>query len=56
MVPAYNEQANIEGFLRALAQTVRALTPDFEIVVVNDGSRDGTHELSLRLAQELPLR
>jgi glycosyltransferase involved in cell wall biosynthesis len=56
VVPAYNEQANIEGFLRALAQTVRALTPDFEIVVVNDGSRDGTHELSLRLAQELPLR
>jgi hypothetical protein len=32
------------------------LTPDFEIVVVNDGSRDATHELSLRLAQELPLR
>lgn len=56
VVPAYNEQANIEGFLRALAETVRALTPDFEIVVVNDGSRDATHELSLRLAQELPLR
>lgn len=56
VVPAYNEQANIEGFLRALAETVRTLTPDFEIVVVNDGSRDATHELSLRLAQELPLR
>ncbi|MBV8247213.1 MAG: glycosyltransferase family 2 protein [Comamonas sp.] len=56
VVPAYNEQANLEGFLRALAQTVQTLTPDFEIVVINDGSRDGTHELAMRLAQELPLR
>ncbi|MEX8192112.1 glycosyltransferase family 2 protein [Comamonas guangdongensis] len=56
VVPAYNEQANLEGFLRALAQTVQTLTPDFEIVVINDGSRDGTHELAMHLAQELPLR
>ena len=56
VVPAYNEQANIEGFLRALAQTVQQLTPDYEIVVVNDGSRDHTHEMVMRLSSELPLR
>ena len=56
VVPAYNEEANLEGFLRALAQAVQAMTPDFEIIVVNDGSRDATHDLAMRLAQELPLR
>lgn len=56
VVPAHNEEANLEGFLRALVQAVQALTPDFEIVVVNDGSRDGTHDVAVRLAQELPLR
>lgn len=56
VVPAYNEESNLEGFLRALAQTVSQLTADFEIVVVNDGSRDHTHEVSMRLLEELPIR
>lgn len=56
VVPAHNEAANLESFLRALVQTVQALTPDFEIVVVNDGSRDATHDVAMRLVQELPVR
>ena len=57
VVPAYNEAANLEAFLRALVQTVQALTPDFEILVINDGSRDGTHEAALALTREgLPVR
>lgn len=56
VVPAHNEAANLEGFVRALAQAVQALTDDFEIVIVNDGSRDATHDIALRLSQELPLR
>lgn len=56
VVPAHNEESNLEEFLRALAQAAHALTPDFEIVVINDGSRDDTHAVALRLAQELPLR
>ncbi|MEB2347155.1 MAG: glycosyltransferase family 2 protein [Comamonadaceae bacterium] len=56
VVPAHNEEANLERFVRALAQAAGALTPDFEIVVVNDGSRDATHTIALRLAAELPLR
>lgn len=56
VVPAYNEEANLEGFLRALVQAIQPLTTDFEILVVNDGSRDGTHEVALRLVDELPVR
>ncbi len=56
VVPAHNEEANLDPFVRALVQTVQALTPEFEIIIVNDGSRDGTHAVALRLAEELPVR
>ena len=56
VVPAYNEAANLESFLRALVPVVQAMTPDFEILVVNDGSRDDTHAVAMRLVDELPVR
>lgn len=56
VVPAYNEEANLERFVHALIEVVQPLTPDFEIIVVNDGSRDGTHDVAMRLAQSLPVR
>lgn len=57
VVPAHNEEANLERFVQALAQTAAALTPDFEIIIVNDGSRDATHEVAMQLmAAGLPLR
>lgn len=56
VVPAYNEQESLAPFVQALAGSARALTPDFEILVVNDGSRDATHEVAMQLLQTLPLR
>lgn len=56
VVPVYNEQANLANFVQALAASVQALTTDFEILVVNDGSRDGTHRLAMELVQQLPVR
>jgi cellulose synthase/poly-beta-1,6-N-acetylglucosamine synthase-like glycosyltransferase len=41
LVPAYNEEATIASSVRSLLQLDY---PDFEIVVVNDGSRDATME------------
>lgn len=55
VVPAYNEQANLEAFVRALAQAVQVFTPDFEILIVNDGSRDGTHDAAMQLVADLPV-
>lgn len=56
VVPVYNEQANLANFVQALAASVQALTTNFEILVVNDGSRDGTHGLAMELVQQLPVR
>ncbi len=56
VVPVHNEEGNLEAFLYALDVAVRALTPDYELIVVNDGSRDATHEIALRIAQALPVR
>jgi glycosyltransferase involved in cell wall biosynthesis len=46
IVPAYNEEKSLEGVLRSL----RSEAPDFDIVVVNDGSKDGTARAARRVA------
>ena len=50
VVPVYNEAAGIGAFLQALLTTVAGITPDHEIVVVNDGSSDESAERIQALA------
>jgi glycosyltransferase involved in cell wall biosynthesis len=50
-VPAYNEAANLEGALRDIVAAAAVLA-DYEVIVVNDGSRDETGQLAECLAQE----
>lgn len=42
IVPVYNEEAVAAGFIRELQQVLRSHSQHFEIIVVDDGSRDGT--------------
>ena len=44
-IPAYNEEGTIEEVIRR----VRESLPDFDLLVVNDGSRDATGEILDRL-------
>jgi dolichol-phosphate mannosyltransferase len=52
LVPVYNERDTLESLLRR----VLAVPVDKEVIVVDDGSRDGTREVLARLAGELPIR
>jgi glycosyltransferase involved in cell wall biosynthesis len=51
--PAYNDQFTIEGIVRTVASEIQKVTSDFEVLVVDDGSRDDTGPLLDRLAAEL---
>ena len=47
--PAHNEEANLAGLVEEALGTLPALADSFEIIIVNDGSRDATG----RIADEL---
>jgi len=51
VIPVFNEQANLPTLYERLIPVLESVEQDFEIVFVDDGSRDG----SLRLLQELAL-
>lgn len=50
IIPTYNEKENIERMIRA----VRALEEDFHILVIDDGSPDGTASIVKSLQDEFP--
>lgn len=54
VMPAYNEAANIEGAIGDVVEHVFRVTPDSEIVVVDDGSHDGTGAITAGLARTEP--
>jgi dolichol-phosphate mannosyltransferase len=54
LIPAYNEEENIIPTSRALATALRAEGIPFEILVVNDNSKDHTPEVVLEAQSELP--
>src|SRR5438128_1442556 len=45
VLPAYNEEAVIAQTVRHVANVLRDLTPAFEIVTTDDGSRDNTAQV-----------
>lgn len=54
IVPTYNEAGSIERLLRAVAAELAAAAPgDHRILVVDDGSPDGTGALAERVGAEL---
>lgn len=42
IVPCYNEEGNVENFLRETRQALKGYTDSYELIFVNDGSKDST--------------
>ena len=53
-LPTYNERENLERMVRALGQVFAEAGLDGRVLVIDDGSPDGTGEIADRLAAELP--
>jgi dolichol-phosphate mannosyltransferase len=53
VLPTYNEAENLERIVRASVPELAKATSDHHILVVDDGSPDGTGEIADRLAAEL---
>jgi dolichol-phosphate mannosyltransferase len=55
VVPVYDEQATIEGALRAIVDTAERYEGEALVIAVDDGSSDGSLGILERLAGELDL-
>jgi glycosyltransferase involved in cell wall biosynthesis len=54
IVPFYNEEENIRRMYAAIVTAVEPLGVPFEMVLVNDGSCDGTLEIAIDVARQDP--
>jgi glycosyltransferase involved in cell wall biosynthesis len=52
--PAYNDSGTIASMVIRAVQAASELTPDFEILIINDGSSDATPEIADELARTYP--
>ncbi len=56
IVPVYNEQANIDTFFPKLAASLKKMAKRFEIIVIDDGSRDDTVAKIIQLPQDYHIK
>ncbi len=52
IIPAYNEESNIAAAIESVTNAVGQVVFDYQIIVVDDGSRDATRQRALEKAKE----
>ena len=52
--PAYNDSGTIASLVITALQSAPRLTPNYEVIVVNDGSSDSTAQILDELARVYP--
>lgn len=52
--PCFNEEQNVERVTREALTVASQISDDYEIIIVNDGSRDRTAEIAEQLATQNP--
>jgi glycosyltransferase involved in cell wall biosynthesis len=53
-IPAYNEEGNLQATVHELTTALHARALEYEIIIVNDGSKDRTAEIAEALHQANP--
>ena len=51
IIPIFNEEGNISSIFERLSKVCHQITPDYELIFVNDGSRDNSLNLIYGLSQ-----
>jgi glycosyltransferase involved in cell wall biosynthesis len=54
VLPAYNEEQNVERAVQHVSDVAETLDRDYEIILVNDGSADRTGEIGRELEDRIP--
>jgi dolichol-phosphate mannosyltransferase len=54
VIPAYNEERSIEGTLRELSAELKGAGLDYELLVIDDNSKDRTADVVARVAESDP--
>lgn len=55
LLPAYNEEDSLEPLLARMDRVMRDIGASYRVVVVNDGSRDGTARILEELERKYPI-
>ena len=54
VLPAYNEEENVEAAVEQVSAVTQKLGIDYEIILVNDGSADRTGDIGRELEERVP--
>lgn len=54
VIPAYNEEENIENTVKVISEILDKLDDDYELIFVNDGSKDRTFEKISEMSLKYP--
>jgi len=47
--PCYNDKGTISGLIEDMAEELKKITADFEVIVIDDESTDGSRDLLRKL-------
>lgn len=54
LAPSHNEKANLKEFITLADRVLRSISHDYEILIIDDGSSDGSWELLTKLKTKIP--